>query len=263
MDTSIVRDPVYQQLNQRLRQLVRGEYQVGQKFLTEREIVERFRVSRGTANKALASLVSEGLLEFRKGVGTFVRPSAISYDLRTLVSFTEKARAAGKTPSTTVLTFGLLNANEVEGAIAERLRLAGTDTVWEMDRIRQIDGTPVILEHRLVVAAHCPYLTRAQVEGSLYQAWTETHQLKIAGAEEVVRAVLLDDEEAGHLQVRRGAPALEVVTVGYLDGGAPLWWERTLYRADLYEFHSRLGPIQATNTLQGQFRPTEKPTERA
>ncbi len=145
MDTSIVRGPVYPQLNQRLRQLVRGEYQAGQKFLTERKIVERFRVSRETANKALASLVSEGLLKFRKGVGTFVRPSLISYDLRTLVSFTEKARAAGKTPSTTVLTLGVLNANEVERAIAERLSLAGPDTLGKMDRMRRMDGKPGIL----------------------------------------------------------------------------------------------------------------------
>ncbi|MFN9913156.1 MAG: GntR family transcriptional regulator, partial [Pirellulaceae bacterium] len=43
------------------------------RFLTEREIADRFGVSRPTANKALASLVSEGLLEFRRGVGTFVQ----------------------------------------------------------------------------------------------------------------------------------------------------------------------------------------------
>ena len=94
----LVRDPVYQQLNQRLKELLSRECRPGDQFPTERQIAERFQVSRATANKALASLVSEGLLEFRKGVGTFVSRTTISYDLRTLVSFTEKARAAGKTP---------------------------------------------------------------------------------------------------------------------------------------------------------------------
>jgi GntR family transcriptional regulator len=96
MDPAIVRDPVYQQLNQRLRRLAGKEFRAGQQFLTEREIVHRYSVSRATANKAVASLVSEGLLEFRKGVGTFVRQPAISYDLRSLVSFTEKARAVAR-----------------------------------------------------------------------------------------------------------------------------------------------------------------------
>lgn len=66
MDPLIVRDPVYQQLNQRLRVLVTRDFGPGQKFPTEREIVRRFSVSRETANKALASLVSEGCSNFAK-----------------------------------------------------------------------------------------------------------------------------------------------------------------------------------------------------
>ncbi len=253
MEPAIVRDPVYQQLNQRLKALTVHDYQTGQKFLTEREIVHRYSVSRATANKALASLVSEGLLEFRKGVGTFVREPPITYDLRSLVSFTEKARAAGKTPSTLLLTFGKIKAREIERPIAEQLKVADSDLLWELDRVRAIDDVPVILEHRFVVASHCPKLTRSQASGSLYQAWTETHQLAIAGADETVRAVLLTAEEAKHLQAPVSSPALEVIAVGLLEGEVPLWWERTLYRADLYEFHSRLGPVQSAKPLRGQF----------
>jgi DNA-binding GntR family transcriptional regulator len=74
MARRLVRDPIYQQLNQALRDMLRNkEFQVGEKFPTERQICEQFGVSRATANKALSNLVAEGVLEFRKGVGTFVR----------------------------------------------------------------------------------------------------------------------------------------------------------------------------------------------
>ena len=132
MDTQLVRSPVYQQLNQRLRSSLAGEYRSGDQFLTEREVAEKFQVSRATANKSLASLVSEGFLEFRKGVGTFVRRDVIDYDVR--------------------------------------------------------------------------------------------------------------------------LPALEVVSVGFLENDSPLWWERTLYRGDQYEFHSRLGPIQSATPARGKLR---------
>src|ERR1700759_701525 len=100
----LVRDPVYCQLNGLLRELIRsGEYRKGDQFLTEREIATRFGISRATANKALSSLVAEGVVSFKKGVGTFVQSNLLAYDLRTLVSFTEKARAAGRVPSTRVL----------------------------------------------------------------------------------------------------------------------------------------------------------------
>ena len=87
----------HEQLIEKLRKLLRSRpFVPGAKFLTEREIAERFNTSRPIANKALSSLVSTGLLEFRLGAGTFVRGSVLDYDLQHLVSFTEKAKAAGK-----------------------------------------------------------------------------------------------------------------------------------------------------------------------
>ena len=256
MDTSLVRSPVYQQLNQRLRSALATEYRSGDQFLTEREIAEKFQVSRATANKAVASLVSEGFLEFRKGLGTFVRRDVIDYDVRSLISFTEKARAAGRKPGTQLLTFGKLTAAQVRESVRNSLQVGSDALLWEMDRIRSADGIPVILEHRYVVYQHCPRLTKSQAEGSLYRAWTETHGLKIGGANDVIRAVLLSADEAKHLRTVPQSPALEVVSVGYLENDLPLWWERTLYRGDQYEFHSRLGPIQSATPARGQFRDT-------
>jgi GntR family transcriptional regulator len=254
MDTSLVRSPVYQQLNQRLRAALAAEYRSGDQFLTEREVAEKFQVSRATANKSLASLVSEGFLEFRKGLGTFVRRDVIDYDVRSLVSFTEKARAAGKKPGTELLTFGKLAASEVEVSVRAALQAKPETVLWEMDRVRLADQIPVILEHRFVIHQHCPKLTKTQAEGSLYRAWTETHALKIGGANDVIRAVLLSTSEAKHLRTTPKSPALEVVSIGYLEDDTPLWWERTLYRSDKYEFHSRLGPIQSATPARGQFR---------
>src|SRR5512140_391888 len=114
MAFALVKEPIYQQLNNHLRLLIgSGECSVGSQFLTERQICERYGVSRATANKALSNMVSEGLLEFRKGVGTFVRGRSLDYNLRALVSFTDKARAAGKEPSTEVIQFESVRAADV------------------------------------------------------------------------------------------------------------------------------------------------------
>lgn len=51
-----------------------GAYPAGARFPSEYELMERFQVSRLTANKAVALLVAEGLLDRgRRGSGTFVR----------------------------------------------------------------------------------------------------------------------------------------------------------------------------------------------
>ena len=254
MDTQLVRSPVYQQLNQRLRTVLGKDYRCGDRFLTERQIAEQFQVSRTTANKALASLVSEGFLEFRKGLGTFVRRDVIDYDVRSLVSFTEKASAAGKTPRTELLSFRKVAITEVDDKVRISLGVEDDALLWGMERVRLADEVPVILEHRYVVEAHCPKLTRAQAGASLYRAWTKTHGLAIAGANEVIRAVLLTKAEARHLQATARSAAFEVVSIGFLENERPLWWERTLYRGDHYEFLSRLGPIQSATPALGHIR---------
>lgn len=259
MTTELVKEPIYQQLNQLLRDLVTtGEFGVGAKFLTERQISERFGVSRATANKALSSLVSEGMLEFRKGVGTFVRGRALDYNLRALVSFTDEALAAGKRPATRVLRFANLPAAEALEELPALLKIAPEDRVYYMERLRLADGTPVIFERRWVAAALCPGLTAADVQGTLYAVWRDRYGLQLEGANQRIRAIEVKHGDARALEVRRGSAGLLVTSVGYLAGGQPLWYERTLYRGDAYEFHNRLGRLQPAGVAPGQFLDVEE-----
>jgi GntR family transcriptional regulator len=227
------RPAAYVKLNHELRRLVRErELDAGDRFLTEREVSRRFDVSRATANKSLSTLVAEGVLEFKKGVGTFVRGGGLDYDLRRLVSFSDQAYAAGKRPSTRVLARGLV----------ENPPAALGPAVY-MERLRLADRAPVILERRWVSAALCPGLERADLAGSLYALWTDRYRLALKGADQSVRAVSLGAEEARLLDDRPRAAALRVVCTGYVEGGRALWFERTLYRGDAYEFQSRTGGV--------------------
>jgi GntR family transcriptional regulator len=254
MATRLIREPIYQQLNTELRHVITsGETPIGSKFLTERQVCNRFGVSRATANKALSNLVSEGLLEFRKGVGTFVRGRALDYNLRALVSFTDKVVAAGKNPSTEVLQFEMVRASDVLDDVPELLQVGPADDLFYVERLRLADSLPVILEKRYIVAAYCPDLTANDVGGSLYKLWTERYHLDIEGAEESIRAVNTRGADARALRVRDGAAGMLILSVGYVSGHRPLWSERTLYRGDSYEFQNRLGGIQPGSYSNGRF----------
>lgn len=250
----LLKDPIYHQLRQLLHELIcKGDFAAGGKFLTEREIAGRFGVSRTTANKALSSLVADGTLEFRKGVGTFVQPAVLDYDLRALVSFSGKARAAGLKPGTQVLAFRRVRGADAPPEAAAQLGAGPSSRLFYVERLRSADEAPVILERRYIVAELCPRLNRKDVEGSLYAAWTATHRLAITGAEQTIRAVTLSRGDAKALQAKAGSAALAVRAVGYVDGDRPLWWEETLYRADAYEFHCRLGGLHPPQPAVGHL----------
>ena len=251
---ALVKDPLYFQLNDRLRGLIRmGEFKTGAQFLTERQVGERFGISRATANKALSNLVSEGVLEFRKGVGTFVRGGVLDFDLRTLMSFTEKALSGGRKPATRVLSFTQLPAEKAAPEIREALRARAGENLFFIDRLRLADGVPMILERRHVAARLCPNLSAAAARGSLYAYWTDRCKLSIAGAEQSIQAVPVGRAEARLLKVRAGAACLLVTSTGYVSGREALWFEQTLYRGDLYQFCNRLGPLQTARPAAGMF----------
>jgi GntR family transcriptional regulator len=251
----LVKDPIYQQLNSALRGLIgRESFKAGSRFLTEREVGQRFGVSRATANKALAGLVSEGLLEFRKGVGTFVRGGVLDDDLRSLVSFTDKARIAGKKPTTKVLRFETVSAGSADDQITVALGVRSGEDIYFIERLRMVDDLPVIIERRWVVARFCPELSKSDLRGSLYALWTGRYKLEIADADQSICAVNLRAGEAKKLRVPNGSAALFVTSVGRLSSGEPLWYERILFRGDAYEFHNQLGPIRSARPASGVLR---------
>jgi len=254
MTSVLVKEPIYQQLNNQLRSLITsGEWGAGVKFLTERQVCDRFGVSRATANKALSNLVSEGVLEFRKGIGTFVRGMALDYNLRALMSFTDITLAAGKSPTTQVLQFETLPSSDVLDDVPDILAVSPAESLYYMERLRLADGVPVILEKRYVVAQHCPGLAEGDLHESLYRVWTDKYHLPIEGADESIRAVNIRSADARALKVREGTAGMLISSVGHLTGQRPLWSERTLYRGDSYEFHNRLGGIQAVTYATGKF----------
>jgi DNA-binding GntR family transcriptional regulator len=222
-----------------LREAIRrGEFPEGRRFPTEREMVERYQVSRPTANKVLSGLAAEGLLEFRKGVGTFVRRGPLDYDVRTLASFTQQALDAGRRPSTRVLSFGLVAATEVDAETVSQLRAQPGETLFAVGRLRMADGLPVILERRWLPAAMFPGLNHSHLRGSIYETIADRYRLEITESDQTIRAIGIHGADANLLQVAAGSAGFLVSVAGYA-GDRAVWWERTIYRGDCYAFHHR------------------------
>lgn len=250
----INKDPIYQQLNRLLRhEITSDKYKVGDKFLTERAICDQYEVSRATANKSLSSLVSEGLLEFRKGVGTFVRSKPTMDRLLKLTSFTENAKVAGYTATSTVLRFDRMKARDAEPIVAQKLQVGDDEEIYFIERLRKADEVPMILENRYVVARYCPDLFEQSLKDSLYQLFIDKYDLNITGMDETITAVTLGTKEASLLGIEEGKAGFLVTAVGYIDEHIPLWWELTIHKPDAFEYRCQVRPNQAQQELKGHL----------
>jgi GntR family transcriptional regulator len=179
----------------------------------------------------------------------------MDHDLHRLVSFSEKASAMGLNPSTTVLDFIPMPIAEAPTQVRISLCSASVQDDAEaliyMKRLRFVDGIPVILEHRYLRSQYCPDLMPEELAGSLYRLISEKYALKIYRAEECIRAINLNQQEAKVLQIARRTAAIEVTGTASVSDGSPLWWERTVFRGDVFEFRNVLGEDSAGTPPHG------------
>ena len=88
--------PLYFQLMEELKEQIENEkYKRGDAFLTEKQLQERYQVSRVTVRQAVNELVNAGYLQCARGVGTTVVFNKIDETLKQLKSFSEEMESHG------------------------------------------------------------------------------------------------------------------------------------------------------------------------
>ena len=231
------RGPRYVQLYRHLAAAISsGALEPDSQLPPERELAELAAVSRVTVRQAVAQLVTEGLLEQRRGSGTFVRPqpAKMEQSLSALLSFTEYMRARGKTSSSQIIRRGLFLPTPDEQMA---LGLPNGERVARVDRIRSADGAAIALEYSSLPQDILP--DPEQVQTSLYDILRATGCAPMRAVQRI-GAVNIGAEEARLLNLGEGAAVLRVDRTAYLPSGRPIEYTRGLYRSDIYDFVAEL-----------------------
>jgi len=233
--------PRYLRLQKLLRAAIEGRrLPHGSALPSERELGEVYALSRVTIRKAIDQLVEDGLLERRKGAGTFVAgpatPSSrrVEKSITKLSSFTEDMLSRGRKPSSQWL-------DRSEGAVtpdeALALGLSPGSPVYRFQRIRHADGETMALEHVVVPAWGLP--SAEAVEESLYVA-LDVRGYRPARVLQRVRAIGFTAEQAALLGVEEGAPCLFIDRRAFLPDGRVIEVAQCYYRGDAYDLVAEL-----------------------
>lgn len=248
--------PLYHQLKSILRdEIESGKTRPGDRVPSERELSEKYAISRMTARQALTDLVNEGLLTRQQGRGTFVARPKISQGLISLTSFTEDMTLRGMRPSTRLLRMEVLSASP---RVSEVLNLGLDRRVVLFERLRLGDGEPVALE-----ATHLPYhlgrkLTEEELSGgSLYRLFEDRIGIRLGRASQTVEASLAGAYEAGILRIREGMSLLLTERITYATTGEPVELTRSVFRGDLYKFQVDLTRQEGQLEWGGNGHPRE------
>jgi GntR family transcriptional regulator len=219
-------------------EITAGDLKVGNQLPTEDHLVARFGVSRITVRRAIQNLVSRGLVEIRRGKGTFVAAPRITHELTELSGFVEDMHALGRTPTARVLGKEIVTA---DATVAHQLALTKGERVIRIRRLRLADGIPLSFDETyLPLEIGKKIITNNLKAEPIFSLLERKYDVPLIEADYKLDAVAAEPEIAKALKVKPRSPIFRIERTSYSTGGRPVDYERLHYRGDLVQFVTRL-----------------------
>ena len=218
-------------------QITSGAIPPGTRLQSERDLADRMGVSRVTVRRALEALAGDGLVRAARGSGRFVSLPALVEPSNVLLSFTELGAERGLQATSRVLRSRVRPATLAE---AEVLTVAPGADLFELDRLRMLDGMAVALDHTRIPVALAPQLPAIDFQTASLYAALDTAGAGLVRADYTTEAVAADATQARQLGISPGDPLLLTTTTGYDASDRVVELGVTAYRSDRYRFRATL-----------------------
>lgn len=206
-------------------QFEKGTFSSGQKLPSEPELANMLNISRMTLRSALQMLEIKGYIEVKRGVGTFfvgLPYKRFDTGIERLVSITEVMRQRGHVPGTKDLT---VFASQADETIAQDLNIKVGDPITVVDRIRTMDGLPVMYDHSTFPARILPQnISPDEIGESLFSYFIKKKKLVITHAISRLVPAMADEFLAEKLSVEYGTLLIQMYQTHYIrQNDDPVW----------------------------------------
>ena len=232
--------PLHYQIKEILQEMIENEVlKPGESIPTERELCEIQGVSRMTVNKAIMSLVNEGLIYREQGKGTFVSTAKVNHEISQLKGFTEQMKENGVVSKTKILSFKVIDATKQHKS--ELKMPENENKIIEIKRLRFSNEEPIAIE-----IAWLPYylfndMTRDMIEDkSLYGIFSEKYGYHPYKAKQTIEPIMLNEYESKLLNQENSSLALMFRRRTYLENEIPIEYTKAIYRSDKYKYEITL-----------------------
>lgn len=228
--------PLHVQLKYLLIERIEKGYYQDSRLPPEVEIAAQFNLSRTTVRIAMDALVKDGYITRQRGRGSFIISNKTSIVGGSFYSLYDDFRASNRSIETKVISF------DIEPAplnIVQLFALPESHDFYISDLLRITDGSNFLL-----ATVYIPNLPEYTIKpshfehyGSAINLLEDEYHKKIVGASRSIEAVKSTPYEADLLDIEVSDPLLLTKTIVYDDKGDPVYFARSRYRADTYQYY--------------------------
>lgn len=225
--------PLWAQVLADLRRRLETD-EFSERFPGDAELVAHYGVSRHTVREAVRRLQAEGLLERRRGRGSFVTRAPIEQPVGTLYSLYRSIEATGAVQRSIVRHLEERRDDKAEAMLG----CAGQPLVY-LERVRLADGEPIALDCSWLPASVArPLIDVDFGHAALYEQLAERCDVRLTSGWERIRPVLPDRVQRSLLDIDVHQPAFAIERLAFA-GGSPAEWRHSVVRGDRFNFVAR------------------------
>jgi len=224
--------PLYYQLIEMIRKDIEtGVLKPGDIIPSERELSEKYQISRPTVRQAIKELAYEGLLNREKGKGTFVSRPKFNYGfIQQFSTFYDDMAEKGYQVHTKVLNIEVRNDLPNIGKI---LNIAENDPIICIERMRYVEGEPIVKVSNFIPFSLCPDLVHEDLtDKSLYRTLFEKYHLRAFRAEITLEATVADNLDSKVLEIPEGAPVIFMKNITFTPENTIMDYFQSRFRGD-------------------------------
>ncbi|RSL30709.1 trehalose operon repressor [Salibacterium salarium] len=210
------------------------EYQSGDILPSEHDLLSQYNTSRETIRKALNLLSEHGYIQKIQGKGSVVLDvNKVSFPISGLVSFKELSEKINSPISTNVITF---QETTTDKQLKNKLELPSPEKIWEISRVREIEGEKTILDKDFILKNVAPTLTKEIAAVSIYQYIEETRGLTISFAKKEITVEEPTREDRDVLDMEDFSSIVVVKNYVYLEDTTLFQYTESRHRPDKFKF---------------------------
>lgn len=226
--------PLFHQLRDVLERWFYQDFTIRDDLPTEKEITERFGVSRITVRRAIDTLINEAILVRPKSRGRLrLQKVHLTQKLNRLRGFfTDDLLAAGIKASTKVISFSRVSIDKVN----EILGLAGDDECYRVERLHYGDGKPVAHQVSYIPVRLIPDLEQYDLSASLMQLFDKVLSKPVVRGEQqlVVQEIAMD--ESSYLDLPLSAYVIKISRTAYTEDNQAVEYFIATLNPKCYQF---------------------------
>lgn len=226
--------PLYYQLKEELKEQIEAEkFKKGELFLSEKELQEKYQVSRVTVRQAVNELVNAGYLECARGKGTKVIFNKINENLKQVISFSEEMAQHGIVMNT---SYCVMTEERTDEKTAEQLAMEPGRKCYRLERVRCAENVPIVYSVSWLTDKYELPAESSLYRGSLYKLLKEEYGVVIARGKDTFEAVLAGETVGEFLQIEPGQPVFKRIRKTFDQDGTQLEYTICYYAGDRYKY---------------------------